>query len=304
MSSPFVELFEVGPRDGLQNIKTFVPTERKVRLILDLIDAGCRRIEVASFVNPKVVPQMADGEAVLAQLPKRKDVVYSAVVPNPKGLERAMNAGVQRICIGTAATDAFQQANMNATVAESLERVDQILDAARGAALRIAGYVSCFTDCPYSGPVAPGRAAEVADALFQRGCHEIFLAETIGKGTVSSVARGLDAVLKRIPAGCLGMHFHDTYGQALANIVVGLERGINRIDSSVAGLGGCPFAPGAAGNVATEDVLYLLEGMEKAPDIDMAKIAGVGAAFCEEFNLTYASKAGRALRLANRGDAA
>ena len=289
------EIHEVGPRDGLQRLASFIPTERKVRLIEDLIDAGCRHIEVASFVSPKVTPQMSDGREVLARLPRRPGVSYSAFVPNLHGLAPALEASVGRISIGTAASEAFQQKNMNASISESVERIREIVAGCAGQPVHIHGYVSCVVECPYSGPVEPSKVAELADRLFQMGCHDIFLGETLGKSTVSSISRLLDAVLDRIQPAQLGIHLHDTYGQAVAGLTRCLERGIYKIDSSVAGLGGCPFAPGAAGNVATEDVLYLLNGMGIAPDINMEQVAAAGNTFCEEFGLRNDSKAGCAL---------
>ncbi len=297
-----VTITEVGPRDGLQALSVWIPTDRKIRLVSDLVATGLHDLEVASFVNPARVPQMRDGRDVLSSVPRSPGVRYAALVPNLRGFQDAQLVSPDRIAVVTAASEVFQQRNMNSTIEASFQRIEQIVDAARGGPMRIRGYISTVTDCPYSGPVDPARVAVIAERLLSLGCHEVCLGETIGKGTVATVSRMLDAVLAVVPADRLGLHFHDTYGQALANIIPGLERGIRMIDSSLAGLGGCPFAPGAAGNVATEDVVYLLRGLGLAPSpaVDLERIAFIGESFCHEFGLTHQSKAGHALMRAVR----
>ena len=250
----FVEIFEVGPRDGLQNEKRHIPTADKIALVDCLSAAGFRRIEVASFVSPKWVPQMADSAEVLAGIARAPGVSYAALTPNMKGLERAIAARADEVAIFGAASEGFSKANINATIDESLARFAPVAEAAKAAGLPVRGYISCVTDCPYDGPTPPQKVAEVAAKLDAMGCYEISLGDTIGQGTPDSIAAMLDAVLSVVPAERLAGHYHDTAGRALANIEVSLEKGLRVFDAAVGGLGGCPYAPGAAGNVATEGV--------------------------------------------------
>ena len=250
----YVEIFEVGPRDGLQNEKRQIPTAEKIALVDCLSAAGFRRIEVASFVSPKWVPQMADSGEVLAGITRADGVRYAALTPNAKGLERAIAARADEVAIFGAASEGFSKANINATIAESLERFAPVAEAAQAAGLPVRGYISCVTDCPYDGPVSPEQVAEVAARLDAMGCYEISLGDTIGQGRPETIAAMLDAVLAVVPADRLAGHYHDTAGRALANIEVSLDKGVRVFDAAVGGLGGCPYAPGAAGNVATEAV--------------------------------------------------
>ncbi len=254
MAGNFVEIFEVGPRDGLQNEPRAIPAGEKIALVDKLSEAGFRHIEVTSFVSPKAVPQMADGAEVLQGIIKADGVAYSALTPNMKGYEAAVAAGVDEIAIFASASEGFSQKNINCSIAESFERFAPILKAARHADIPVRGYVSCVTDCPYDGPVAPEAVAKVAADLFAAGCYEISLGDTLGKGTPDSVARMLLAVLKEVPAHRLAGHFHNTDGHAIANIDATLALGLRVFDAAIGGLGGCPFAPGAEGNVATEAV--------------------------------------------------
>lgn len=249
-----VEIYEVGPRDGLQNEPEPIATEDKIALIDKLSEAGFARIEVASFVSPKWVPQMADGEAVLAGIRRAPGVRYAALTPNLKGLERALAAGADEVAIFGAASEGFSQANINCSISESLERFEPVVERALAENLQVRGYISCVTDCPYDGPTPPQKVAEVAERLLAMGCHEISLGDTLGRATPERTLAMLDAVLEVADAARLAGHFHDTGGRALENITVALERGLRIFDAAVGGLGGCPYAPGAAGNVATEAV--------------------------------------------------
>jgi len=270
--SEYVEIFEVGPRDGLQNEKRLIPAAEKIALIDRLSRAGFQRIEVASFVSPKWVPQMADGAEVLAGITRVPGVAYAALVPNMKGFERAVEARVDEIAIFGSASEGFSKANINATIEESLERFRPVVEAARQIDMPVRGYVSCVTDCPYDGQVAPGQVAKVAEALFSMGCYEISLGDTIGKGTPDSVARMLLAVREVAPVHRLAGHFHDTGGRALDNIDASLSLGLRVFDAAVGGLGGCPYADGATGNVATEAVAAHLEALGYETRLDMGAI--------------------------------
>lgn len=250
----YVEIFEVGPRDGLQNEARDIPVADKIALVDRLSGAGFRRIECASFVSPKWVPQMAGSGEVLAGIWRAKGVRYAALTPNMRGFEDAVKAGADEVAIFGSASEGFSKANINASIAESLERFAPVADAAREEGLPVRGYISCVTDCPYDGATPPGAVARVAAALRDMGCYEISLGDTIGKGTPESIGAMLDAVLEEIPANRLAGHYHDTSGRALDNIEASLERGVRVFDAAVGGLGGCPYAPGAAGNVATEAV--------------------------------------------------
>lgn len=249
-----VEIFEVGPRDGLQNEPRPIPLEEKLALIDLLSQAGFRRIEVASFVSPKWVPQMADSGEVLAGIRRAAGVRYSALTPNMKGLERAIAARADEVAIFASASEGFSKSNLNCSIEESFERFAPLAEAAKAAGLPVRGYVSCATDCPFDGAIAPAAVAAVAGRLWAMGCYEVSVADTIGRGTAEAVGAMLDAVLDVVPASGLAGHFHDTGGQALQNIGVSLEKGLRVFDAAVGGLGGCPYAPGAAGNVATEAV--------------------------------------------------
>lgn len=252
--SQYVEIFEVGPRDGLQNEKRKIPTADKIALVDCLSGAGFKRIECASFVSPKWVPQMADSAEVLAGITRATDISYAALTPNMKGLENAIAAKADEVAIFGSASEGFSKANINASIAESLERFKPVTEAAKAAGLPVRGYVSCVVECPYDGAIDPASVARVVAALRDMGCYEVSLGDTIGRGKPEAIAAMLAAVLQELPATQLAGHFHDTGGQALANIEVALEKGLRVFDAAVGGLGGCPYAPGAAGNVATEAV--------------------------------------------------
>ena len=268
-----VEIFEVGPRDGLQNEPRPIPAEEKIALVDLLGRAGFRRIEVASFVSPRWVPQMADGAAVMAGMARAPGVRYAALAPNLRGYEAARAAGADEVAIFASASEGFSRANLNATVAESLERFAPVAAAAREDGLPVRGYVSCVTDCPFDGAVPPGDVAAVVAALRGLGCYEISLGDTLGRATPEAVDAMLDAVLGEAEAAGLAGHFHDTAGRALANVDVALARGLRVFDGAVGGLGGCPYAPGAAGNVATEALLAHLEAAGYATGLDAGVVA-------------------------------
>jgi hydroxymethylglutaryl-CoA lyase len=290
-----VRLVEVGPRDGLQNEARIVPAATKIALIERLADAGLSVVEAGSFVSPKWIPQMADTAEVLAGLKRKPGVCYPVLVPNMKGFAAALAAGVEAIAIFAAASESFSQRNINCSIAESLARFAPVAEAARRHGLRLRGYISCVVDCPYEGPIAPASVAEVAAKLLAMGCYEISLGDTIGTGTPGRIQAMIDRVAEMVPRDRLAVHFHDTYGQALANILASLERGIAVIDSSVAGLGGCPYAKGASGNVASEDVLYLLSGLGIRTGVDLARLAGAGRFISQALGREPASKVARAL---------
>ena len=293
-----VEIVEVGPRDGLQNEPQSPAAAVKVTLIERLAEAGCRIIEAGAFVSPKWVPQMADTAEVLAALHRKAGVRYPVLVPNLEGLERARAAGVEEVSVFGAASETFTQRNINCSIAESLERFAPVCEAALAAGLRVRGYVSCVLGCPYEGAVPVARVAEVAAALRAMGCAEISLGDTIGVGTPLKARAMLAAVAEAVPLDRLAVHFHDTYGQALANILACLELGVATVDTAVAGLGGCPYAKGASGNVATEDVVYMLNGLGIESGIDLDRLAAAGAYICAELGRPPASKV--ALALAGR----
>ncbi|MDP4944123.1 MAG: hydroxymethylglutaryl-CoA lyase [Alishewanella sp.] len=289
-----VRLVEVGPRDGLQNEQN-VSTDAKVQLINMLSAAGHRYIESGAFVSPKWVPQMADSAEVFAGISRGANITYAALTPNLKGYEAAKAAGATEVAIFGAASEAFSQKNINCSISESLARFAPVLDAAKADGIKVRGYISCVVGCPYQGDVAPSEVARVAKALLEMGCYEISLGDTIGVGTPLKVNAMLDAVLKVAPVEQLAVHFHDTYGQALTNIYVALSRGISVIDSAVAGLGGCPYAAGASGNVATEDVVYLLNGLGIEHGVDLDALAAAGGFITEQLGKTTNSKVGLAL---------
>jgi len=256
-----VRLVEVGPRDGLQNESTIVATEVKLGLIRRLADSGLRHIEATAFVSPKRVPQMADHDAVMRAVPRRAGLTYSALTPNLVGFEAAMAAGADEVAVFGAASETFSRENIHCSIAESLQRFEPVMRAAQHRGVPVRGYVSCVLGCPYEGAIAPAAVASVAMALYEMGCHEISLGDTIGVGTPGRTTAMLEVVAQRVPVERLAGHFHDTYGQALANVYAALQLGVAVFDAAVAGLGGCPYAPGASGNLATEDLLYMLDGL-------------------------------------------
>ena len=273
----FVEIVEMGPRDGLQNEKRLIPTAEKIALVDALGRAGFRRIEVASFVSPKWVPQMADGAAVMAGMTRAPGVRYMALTPNLKGYEAARAARADEVAIFASASEGFSKANLNCTIAESLERFRPVAEAARADGIALRGYVSVVTDCPYDGAVAPVSVVRVTAALRDLGCHEVSLGDTIGQGRPERVDAMLAAVLEEMPAEALAGHYHDTAGRALANIEVSLARGLRVFDAAVGGLGGCPYAPGAAGNVATEAVAARLGALGYDTGLDLDRLAEAAA---------------------------
>lgn len=290
-----VRLVEVGPRDGLQN-ESSVNSGAKIQLIDLLSAAGHQYIEAGAFVSPKWVPQMADSAQVFAGIKRHHGVTYAALTPNLQGYAAAKAAGATEVAIFGAASEAFSQKNINCSVAESLQRFAPVLEAAKADGIKVRGYVSCVVGCPYQGEVTPSDVAFVAKALLDMGCYEISLGDTIGVGTPAKVNAMLDAVLAVVPKEQLAVHFHDTYGQALTNIYVALSRGIAVIDSAVAGLGGCPYAAGASGNVATEDVVYLLNGLGIAHGVDLTLLAEAGWFITRELGKQPSSKVGLALQ--------
>lgn len=277
-----VRIVEVGPRDGLQNEAQQVPTATKIRFIEMLADAGLKTIEATAFVSPRWVPQMADHAELMRALPRREGVTYPVLVPNLRGFEAAVDAGATEVAVFAGASETFSERNINCSISESLERFQPVFDAARTAGIRVRGYVSCALGCPYEGEVNPARVAEVAGKLFAAGCYEISLGDTIGVGTPRRAKQMIAEVTTKVPAEYLAAHFHDTYGQALANIYASLEMGVRVFDASVSGLGGCPYAPGALGNVATEDLLYMLSGMGIETEVDLDRLIAAGA-FIRQF---------------------
>ncbi len=296
MSRPArVRIVEVGPRDGLQNEPAPVSPEDRARLVGLLADAGLTDIEAGSFVSPKWVPQMAGTDAVLAALKDRPGLRLPVLVPNMKGFEAARAAGAQEVAIFAAASESFSRKNINCSIDESFERFVPVADAAKAAGIALRGYVSCVIDCPYEGAVAPAAVAAVSARLAAMGCYEVSLGDTIGTATPDRLRATLDAVAAEVPVAQLAVHCHDTWGQAIANIAAALEMGIATVDSAVAGLGGCPYAPGAAGNVATEDVVYLLDGLGIDSGVDLDALGAAGRFICDLLGRPPASKAARAL---------
>ncbi|EGQ8679956.1 hydroxymethylglutaryl-CoA lyase [Vibrio parahaemolyticus] len=290
-----VTIVEVGPRDGLQN-ESPVSTRTKIRLIDLLSDTGLSHIEAGSFVSPKWVPQMADSKEVMQNITRRASVTYSALTPNLQGLEQALDAGANQVAIFTSTSEGFCQHNINCSIAESLKRFEPLMVQADKYHVPVRGYLSCVVDCPYDGATSPTQVANISQALIELGCYEVSLGDTIGTGTPNRIKEMLESVLARIPNQRLAVHFHDTWGQALANIYQALSMGINTVDSSVAGLGGCPYAHGASGNVATEDVLYLCQGLGIETGVDLELLAKAGWMISDELQRQPTSKVSQALR--------
>lgn len=294
-----VRLVEVGPRDGLQSESKTIPLAAKVQLIDDLADAGHTYIEAGSFVNPQWVPQMADSEQVFAEMQRRVGVRYCALTPNIRGFERALAAGADEVAIFAVASETFSHKNINCGIEESLRRFRELMGAAQQHNIPVRGYVSCVLGCPYEGEISPRAVAEVTGRLIDLGCYEVSLGDTIGVGSAGSMQRLLHVLLARFKPEQLAVHCHDTYGQALSNILVALQQGIGTIDASVAGLGGCPYAPGASGNVATEDVVYMLHGMGIETGLALDKLIAAGSRISATLGRVNASRVARA-RLASQ----
>lgn len=290
-----VKMVEVGPRDGLQNEKQPISVDTRVALIDKLSAAGLPVIEAGSFVSPKWVPQMAASEEVLGKITRKPGTVYSALTPNMKGYERALAAGADEVAVFGAASEAFTQKNINCSIEESLERFRPLLERAQQDRIPVRGYVSCVLGCPYEGEIDPARVAEVSAALLEMGCYEISLGDTIGVGTPEAARRMIGTVAEKVPVEKLAVHFHDTYGQALANIYAALQLGVAVVDSAVAGLGGCPYAKGASGNVASEDVLYMLNGLGIDTGVDLKLLAEAGDFISAELGRESNSRVAKAL---------
>ena len=294
-----VTLIEVGPRDGLQNEALFVPTQTKIDWVNLLSQTGLKSIEVTSFVSPKTIPQLADNEAVFRAINKPRGVDFSALVPNEQGMRAALDVGLKHIAIFTAASEVFNQHNINCSIEDSIERAKPVIVLARAHQVQVRAYISCALGCPYEGAISPKKVVLVAEKLLELGVDEISLGDTIGVGTPKQTKALIKAMQASLALTPLAMHFHDTYGQAIANIYTALESGVTRFDSAVAGLGGCPYARGATGNVATEDVLYLLHGLGIETGIDIYKIVEAGDMICKILNRKNTSKVANAL-LSNR----
>jgi len=290
-----VRLVEVGPRDGLQNEKANVPTDVKVALIDRLTDAGFPAIEATSFVSPKWVPQMADAADVMARIRRRPGVRYPVLTPNMKGFDAALAAKADEVAVFVAASETFSRRNINCGIAESLERARPIFAAAKAHAVRVRGYISCVLGCPYEGDVGPRKVAEIAEALYALGSYEVSLGDTIGVGTAGKTAALFALVAERVPLAALAGHFHDTYGQALTNLYAAMQMGVATFDCSVAGLGGCPYAKGATGNVASEDVVYLLDGLGIETGVDLTRLRLAGQVVSDFLGRPLASRVARAL---------
>ncbi|XP_072027535.1 hydroxymethylglutaryl-CoA lyase, mitochondrial-like [Amphiura filiformis] len=272
----FVKIVEVGPRDGLQNEKSPVPTDVKVELINRLSDTGLQVVEATSFVSPKWIPQLADHREIMTQIKRYPGVNYPVLTPNLKGFDAAIEAGAKEVAMFIAASEAFSRKNTNCSIAESLERGQSLVNAAKEANIPVRAYVSCVIGCPYEGKIDPNKVAEVAKKMYEMGCYEISLGDTIGVGTPSAMQEVIRLVTQEIPIDKVAVHCHDTYGQALANIYAALQMGVSVVDSSVAGLGGCPYAKGATGNVATEDVVYMLDGLGIQTGVNLQKLIAAG----------------------------
>jgi hydroxymethylglutaryl-CoA lyase len=294
-----VRMVEVGPRDGLQNEAAIVPAAIKIALIDKLSAAGLPAVEATSFVSAKWIPQMADAPQVMAGISRRPGTSYPVLVPNIRGFEAAAAAGATEVAVFAAASESFSQRNINCSIAQSLERFQPVMAAASAAGIKVRGYISCVLGCPYEGEVAPSKVADVAAKLVEKGCYEISLGDTIGVGTPGKAAAMIEIVAARVARERLAVHFHDTYGQALANILAALESGVAVVDSSVAGLGGCPYAPGAAGNVASEDVLYMLNGLGIETGVDLDGLIAAGQFISDHLGRAPLSKVSRARQAAD-----
>ena len=292
---PDVVVYEVGPRDGLQNEARNVPTADKIRFIEGLIAAGIRAIEITSFVSPKWIPQLADAAEVYQSIHRRPGTAYTVLVPNITGLKRALKVGVEEIAVFTAASETFNKKNINVTIEESIERFAPVLERARADGVKVRGYVSTVLGCPYQGEVPVADVVRVAARMHELGCYEISLGDTIGIGTPAKARAMLRAVAAAVPMSALAVHFHDTRGQALANILACLEEGVAVVDSSVSGTGGCPYAKGATGNVATEDVVYMLDGMGIATGVDLGKLIETGLWLSAQLGRETSSRVARAV---------
>ncbi|WP_131776036.1 hydroxymethylglutaryl-CoA lyase [Legionella impletisoli] len=290
-----VTITEVGPRDGLQNEPSFVTTQIKIDFINLLSETGLKHIEVTSFVSPKAIPQLADNAEVYQGIRKVQGVSYSALIPNEQGMQKAMELGVQEIAIFTAASESFNQRNINCTIQESIERFRPVMELAKKHAIPVRAYISCVLGCPYEGEIGPAQVMQVVEQLLHLEVNEISFGDTIGVGTPKQTRLLLDAIKTTMKSNQIAMHFHDTYGQAVANIYASLECGIHRFDSSVAGLGGCPYAQGATGNVATEDVLYLMHGLGIETGVDIYKVVAAGDRICKVLQRKNQSKVANAL---------
>ena len=290
-----VKIVEVGARDGLQNEKQVVPTAIKLELIERLAGAGVRVIEATSFVSSKWVPQMGDNTAVMQGIKRHPAADYPVLTPNLQGFDAAVQAGATEVAIFGAASESFSRKNINCSIAESLKRFEPVVSAASALEIPVRGYVSCVVGCPYEGAIAPEQAAAVAKTLFDMGCYEVSLGDTVGVGNPASIQRMIEACSRAVPIAKLAGHYHDTYGMAIANIYASMQMGMATFDSSVAGLGGCPYAKGASGNVATEDVVYLMHGLGIETGIDLVKLAGIGDWISSAINRPNGAKAGRAI---------
>lgn len=295
-----VKIVEVGARDGLQNEKIILSTDAKTRFIDKLSLTGLAVIEAGSFVSPKWVPQMADGKEVFKRIFKSSQVSYPILIPNLQGLQTALDIGVKEIAVFGAASEGFSQKNTNCSIEEGLKRIREVVKVALDHGIKVRGYVSCVIKCPYDGDVEPKRVAELSKILYSMGCYEISLGDTIGAGTPLSMRRMLNEVLQLVPTNAIAVHCHDTYGQALVNILTALQLGISVVDASVSGLGGCPYAEGASGNVATEDVVYMLNNMDIHTGVDLMKLLDAGEYICQQLHRTPNSKVARALMGINR----
>lgn len=296
-----VKMVEVGPRDGLQNEPNPVPTELKIEFINRLSQSGLRTIETTSFVSPRWVPQMADATEVFSTIERNPDIYYPVLVPNVTGLKRAIDVGVREVAVFTAASDTFNCRNTNVTIEESLERFAPVMELAAEHELRVRGYVSCALGCPYEGDIAPSKVAAVARELSELGCYEISLGDTIGIGTPAAAQRMVEAVMTAVPVERLAVHFHDTRGQALANVMACLQLGVATVDSSVAALGGCPYANGARGNVASEDLLYMLQGLGIETGVDLERLIDASLFISDALGRPPSSRLGQ-LGLEERGE--
>jgi hydroxymethylglutaryl-CoA lyase len=290
-----VRIVEVGPRDGLQNEKQLISSARKIDFINQLSDTGLRHIEVTSFVNPKRIPQLADHLEVYSKITKKPNISYSALIPNLLGMEAALSVGIQSIAIFTAASESFNQRNIQCSIAESVERFKPVIALAKMHQIPIRAYISCALGCPYEGYIQPFKVLELAQILAQFDIQDISLGDTIGVGTVKQTNDLLKLLLQEFPKDQISMHFHDTYGQAVANVYASLEQGVRRFDSAIAGLGGCPYARGASGNLATEDLLYLMHGLGLNTGVDIYKIVSLGQRICHLLNKPNQSKVARAM---------